>query len=847
MSLLWQSKFAEALVRLETCMTTASGFSALLADAIATQGSPISAMSLQVEASAAKPILIGNQGAGDPDHLATIPIKGSRHTRAKLQLWFHDTEEAGNQTIVDKTVVMMRQAFEAWWTPDARSPKGDLPMWTDATKRRGRGALELSRQNSLPFTVIFCDLDNFKAVNKELGQAGGDAVISRMATFFEEVVADQAIAVHHGGDEFVIVMPGGADHDAAELAARIIIEADAYDFGAKEVPVGLSLGIASSTGYPDANFEDLVKVSDEEALKKLVKADTDTKGSVRISSLSAEIKRNADIDQRIISLVLRCSLAGRKQAPPFSSPWLNAIVIAGRRTWRNTKDLKALEDSVKGVLKAFRIPLSDTDISYYPSSRGMIVEPTLSGTDIAAAFAFVVLEACLYGGVLDDGQVLVIKQETTSTCLFAGEQLLFRIEAPSCREYEIIIGSPWRAEEIDGECAALDLVNSSPFILMEIGRINLDMLCDLAADHMVIDDRPVRGGGLPDFWELSLSRLISSLGRFPNVEQLILVGDANNALETVERIKDVKNWDLDYISYKTAVHKGLVKDAQRRIEGKVAHYETESEALRTLLDAKFSPKVLRGMVPQQDVEPRTLLQRTLDFPKAALGPSDGCRVRTAAEAFPLTLELIRSINEDDELIIDQDGIRIRELVDFKVVVQDAEHEQVPWFFREERERLERYFRHQFLEREGRFAEKFLVSGHEERILDHVHWALTRSDGKPFATRRAVLVIPHEPAPTPANVSPLGLISVRILPRPMPNEVIINFSYTWRTVEALIGFPYSLYGSLRYSQHLCEEISKRCVNQRIKMGCVSYVAHSLHFFVNDESRRIARRIVSESST
>jgi hypothetical protein len=84
---------------------------------------------------------------------------------------------------------------------------------------------------------------------------------------------------------------------------------------------------------------------------------------------------------------------------------------------------------------------------------------------------------------------------------------------------------------------------------------------------------------------------------------------------------------------------------------------------------------------------------------------------------------------------------------------------------------------------------------------------------------------------------------------MGSRRIINYSFTWRTVEALVGFPYSLYGSVQYAQRLTELIKKELIptnEATVEIGFVSYIAHSLHFFVDQYAQHIARRIVEDAS-
>lgn len=842
----WVREFGAVLGYVTENTTSALRLSQLLTKAIRSAASPVVGAEIIVEVNDGQSLVIGTAAPSDPDHVLTIPLAGGRHPHARLRLWFRKGGATVDHTMAPTLFGQLQELFYAWWTPDTRSPKGDLPTWTEATKRRGQGALSRQRLSGGPFSVIFCDLDGFKQINNSIGQAGGDEVIAKMARLLEGVASSDAFVIHHGGDEFVIVLPEGDADDAIDLSRQIVVAASEYDFGVKHA-VGISLGIASRSGYPKATFEELVNMADEIALKEMVKAKSDVKGAMRVAGHSPTPPQwKRALHPCTLALVLRCSLGALPPRPAFASVWLNALVKAGTRAAAaNSTSAHEIGDEILKSLKAFKLVLSAEHVSSLPFGLDPVLTASLSGLDVAAAGARVMFEQCIAGKFPEETRHLVIRLRGREASLCLGDEALLSIDCEPTEDMDLDLGPPWRMRHANQDVER-NQTKSSPFILMEIGRNHLHALPHLAAEHIVIDDRPGRGGGLPDFWELSLSRLVSRLQQLPNVEHIVLVGDLAGAHSTYRKLDSAAGWDLDYISYKTAVPKDVVTDARDRLRGHVRHFEKEEDALDSLVEAAT---VARDLLPT----PRTIveeapivLSRTLNHPSAALTARDGCRVRTAGEAFPLLLELLRNETVDDEFIPDQDGLELRELVDFKVVIREPTQQQVPWFFRSEREQLEEYFKKEFLDDTGRFGTKLREKDAEHRVLDHVRWALTRTDGAPFATRRAILIIPHQPDEQPEAVAPLGLVSVRLLPRRSGSEAIVNVSFTWRTVEALIGFPYSLYGSLRYAQHLCDKLSNFPGVPQVRLGYVSYVAHSLHFFMSEESRRIARRIVGESS-
>jgi hypothetical protein len=241
-----------------------------------------------------------------------------------------------------------------------------------------------------------------------------------------------------------------------------------------------------------------------------------------------------------------------------------------------------------------------------------------------------------------------------------------------------------------------------------------------------------------------------------------------------------------------------------------------------------------------------LFKRQIDLSPFLLSKQDGIRVKTIAEAFPLILDIARDESQKNK-IKDQAGEMLGELIDFKVQLSEPTINTIPNFYLNEKENFESYFDSQFISKEGLFGQHF-EKGQKKAVIKHVVKSINNPKSA-FATRRAVLIIPHI-ITDEDDVSPLGLISVRIIPRFTEyNRVILSYSFTWRTVEALVGFPYSIFGSVKYAEHLTSEIKNHPEVKRsdkILIGDVSYVAHSLHIFIDDYGQAIAKRIIDEAS-
>ena len=66
---------------------------------------------------------------------------------------------------------------------------------------------------------------------------------------------------------------------------------------------------------------------------------------------------------------------------------------------------------------------------------------------------------------------------------------------------------------------------------------------------------------------------------------------------------------------------------------------------------------------------------------------------------------------------------------------------------------------------------------------------------------------------------------------------------------IVGLPYSLYASVRFAEDMTKEIFDEQNNssaKNVRLGSVSYIAHSLHMFLDEASLKIVRSIVHEVS-
>ena len=699
-------------------------------------------------------------------------------------------------------------------------------------------------------TCFFCDLDKFKDVNDQLGMQKGDEVIRHFAAILDLVTRDRAIPLHRSGDEFTIVYPDSGPEAAIDLGLEILEKVRQYDFGTGSVKVDVSAGVvvAARENAP-TNYKQL-----EQLAEKAVKLESGEKlrGRVNLRPSRNPIDFPAS-DQRVKNLAMCIAKGNLDNLYPFESPWLNilssrvhTIAKCEGFCWNDlASKVIAIIDGIgpefrPGILRACRHDQDKLD------SR-----PILSPLDAAYATAHGIFSAALFiDSSLVSDKRLVIQHDGSEEAgcqlrLLPDDIILLEVGDIRTLSDAVNLGEFYHFNDADN----IDPKAVRHALLVKVGHSQLQLPPSLFTDVLVVDDRPTRGGELPDFWASILARLIARVASNPNIKTIYVVGNTNYAKETAKKLRQITSWseDVEYISYKTGAQAHEILETSERLQENVIFVEDQDD-----LAAQFSDDLRSGglLSSRQQEMPslnrRRFLKRELELGNAALSQHDGCRVGTLAEAFPIVVEIARKA-EDEDWILDQAGQELRELIDFKVHLTNPIYDRIPAFYHREQESLDQYLRRAFLDEGSLFGSRIVTGGQLDGVLNHVVQTISGSE-RQFATRRAILIVSNESS-NMEEVSPLGLVSVRIIPRFIGQKIILHYSFTWRTVEVLVGFPYSLYGSIGYAEHLTNQIRNAvdaAHSRQVEMGDVSYIAHSLHIFMDDYGQNIARRIVDDAS-
>jgi diguanylate cyclase (GGDEF)-like protein len=101
-----------------------------------------------------------------------------------------------------------------------------------------------SEEEKTATTVLFADLNQFKAVNDRYGHGVGDRVLAEFAQIFSES-AEMGICGRWGGDEFVALLPQTDEEAIRQIYKRIEARTEAWSLS-NGMPMAVSLGISQA-------------------------------------------------------------------------------------------------------------------------------------------------------------------------------------------------------------------------------------------------------------------------------------------------------------------------------------------------------------------------------------------------------------------------------------------------------------------------------------------------------------------------------------------------------------------------------------------------------------------------
>ena len=146
-----------------------------------------------------------------------------------------------------------------------------------------RRAIRSARRSTQHTAVIFFDLDNFKAINDNLGHAMGDQVLAAVGAQLKAGLRPGDKVARLGGDEFIVIAPNLAQPRDAHLVYSRLAEMlnRTHWIAGRTVDIEASAGIAV-LGRTKTTPHQLLEQADQ----ALYRAKAKSHGRIRIANLT---------------------------------------------------------------------------------------------------------------------------------------------------------------------------------------------------------------------------------------------------------------------------------------------------------------------------------------------------------------------------------------------------------------------------------------------------------------------------------------------------------------------------------------------------------------------------------
>lgn len=775
------------------------------------------------------------------------PILKDRLDSANLALFVSEKSDAADLSIQQQLHYLISALTEVWGKNFRKH--GALNIQASGAEEMLNSALMpmTNLHNVTKFSVVYFDLDNFRQVNNKGSHGEGDKALRFVCAEMHKLCREYGgLAFIAGGDEFLLVLPCEQTMEISYRLWKLKNQIGSMGFGQDSTfYVGLTAGVVRKTVDEISAGIQLVKEQCEALTKEADEAKSKRRGTINFESLGTTNEADRVTTPTEFLMLGVCISKSRQFCEhSFEDERLNLVVQEVTSLSSAQLNIDCISHAVSTVLQWF-----GTEMTTQWDERSLLARSgtpsEISDGAVAVAISHAIAKMVAMEKLPHDATPdlkICWCAETQKSGVVLGDSLMWGYagkEQGGCVEFGeyVVSGTNSRAEGIAiGVQIGFDENPKTPG-----GR---RLPGDFLVDHVRVDVRPRTGGGLPDFWQAALAQIVAGLDTSNKHTKVIIWGEEVESTELYTRLIDENIWAKDEIASLTGLPTTRVASLVQNLHSSVIKVSSEEELLETLFKLYKSykgPSIARTNISRGEDPslPRPMVQAD------PLTQEEGIVCTTARVAYPLIIDTLRK-TKLARLAVDDSGQEQRELIAFKLKLKDPGLNSIPDYLIAQKDNLSAYAEKVLLSKDGIIRAELERDGQVDAYCSHLVRYINRWQ-EPKSTRRACLVVRHQPDDR-GSPKPLGLISVWSTPRFETGTIYLDYVFVWRTVEAFIGLPYSLYGSIRLAEQLTERVASTANIEpsNIRLGELNYIALSLHLGSDQFHTRVAKQIVDKAS-
>ncbi len=167
----------------------------------------------------------------------------------------------------------------------------------------------LDTKRQLPLSIIMCDVNGLKIINDSYGHKKGDEVLIETAQILRSVLRDEDVIARHGGDEFTLLLPQTSHKQGQKIIDRI--RRHSKTIGKEEVPLSMSLGIATKT-KTNQSIQEVLKKADNDMYRNKLSESRSTKNKIVENLLNTLEAKSSETKEHAVRMTKLASRLGEE-------------------------------------------------------------------------------------------------------------------------------------------------------------------------------------------------------------------------------------------------------------------------------------------------------------------------------------------------------------------------------------------------------------------------------------------------------------------------------------------------------------------------------------------------------